>query len=273
VLDLVAYFRGLPILDKWKGQLANPRTIKALIRHLHRPIWNPSTLPAGSGVVPIAWNGQFYFQSCLTDERLSKSDDWGNLPDDLSTLDRDGGLFPGKIDNGCPGSEPGSPTKRRRSGDDDGGDAANLARRQVCTPGSGGPGGGTPARVTYQPGSPSPTCASSSGCGGKLCTGYLATYPRFKEVSQAFPADTFRITDMSQVPGVEEIYYVPSDLGASPGVLNIYSLPYFVKFLVSVVFIAVIILAGLAVSLPFPGIVVNLERETGSLKSMSSYVN
>ncbi|KAH6651945.1 peptidase S8/S53 domain-containing protein [Truncatella angustata] len=56
VAGLAAYFRGLPLLPKWACQLTNPRTVKALIRHFHKPLWTLEDIEDREDweIVPVA---------------------------------------------------------------------------------------------------------------------------------------------------------------------------------------------------------------------------
>lgn len=146
VSGLIAYYRGLPLSEPWKSQLQNPRTVKALITHFHRRlvINDPSMVPYWYGegdIKPIIWNAQVFDHSCLLDRPFDGDTICGDvLPAHLGTLSPSGG--------------------ESVQGNGDGSD---------YPPGQMPPGGQMGQTITYQPGTPSPTCTTECG---KLCMCY-----------------------------------------------------------------------------------------------------
>ena len=139
VSGLVAYFRGLPLQTNWATQLRNPRTVKALITHFHRhlDINDPGVKPNAQelqDIKPFIWNAQVFHRSCLLDRPFQGDEVCGDaLPADLGTLSPDGG----------------EPVQGNGNGN-----------------GHGSSGWRT---ITYQAGTPSPTCTTKCDT---LCTGY-----------------------------------------------------------------------------------------------------
>lgn len=121
--------------------------MKALISHFQRRlvIEDPSIIPSIDGLndrKPVIWNGQGFDKSCLLDRPFANDAICGDvLPDDLNTLSPSG-------DESIAGNGDGSDYP---DGQDD------------------GPLGTT---ITYQAGTPSPTCTTNCGT---LCTGYYCT--------------------------------------------------------------------------------------------------
>lgn len=172
VAGLVAYYRGLPLREPWKTQLQKPSIVKALITHFHRRLdINDRRLPPDplglQDVKPVVWNAQVFTNSCLIHERPWIDDNHlfcgDPLPDDLGTLSPNGG-------------EP----VQGNGGDINGGQT-----------------------ITYQSGTPSPTCTTNCGT---LCTGYYCepnptgTPPDFTDPINSSPAVTRRPTDLPELP-------------------------------------------------------------------------
>ena len=125
----------------WKAQLESPANVKKLIIHFHRrlTINDPSVPPDKYGlqdIKPFIWNGQVMLKSCLIDRPFAGDSVCGDIPDDLNNWNPQG----------------------------------------VSVQGNGpGAGGNLGPSITYQPGTPSPTCQKSCGT---LCTGfYCAANP------------------------------------------------------------------------------------------------
>jgi hypothetical protein len=164
VAGLAAYYRSVP--SPWQQQLASPARVKKLIRKFHRrfnvnlprdPKANDPTKKR-----PIIWNGQYKDRSCLRDYTVDGArTEWSrkNCPD--IDLDLDNQADDGETVALCRSS-------------------SSRARRQVggsCPLLPGAPGdSGEAHTVSFTSGpAPSPTCASGSGCGGKVCTGFFCT--------------------------------------------------------------------------------------------------
>ncbi|OBT61060.1 hypothetical protein VE03_09163 [Pseudogymnoascus sp. 23342-1-I1] len=161
VAGLAAYYRSLP--SPWKTQLTSPARVKKLIRLFHRRFQVRQQVP-DEEKKPVIWNGQVGDHSCLSDystrstwdtERVCPEIDptLDNQPDNGQTVEPCGvttsgsGLLAARQDSG--GSCPLFP--------DDGSD--------------GGDGGGH--TISFTSGAqPSPTCASGTGCGGVICSGF-----------------------------------------------------------------------------------------------------
>ncbi|KAK4135979.1 subtilisin-like protein [Trichocladium antarcticum] len=146
VAGLVAYFRALP---GFGSQLDDPARVKMLVKKMRRTVQilkKPHSRPNK----PVIWNGQLSDDvTCIT---------LGDTPPGCPKID---------IDDETPLDDLVCAT------------ANGLAVRQIggscpIDPGNGGGGGGQPSQgptkiITYNSGTPSPTC--TSGC-GKLCTDY-----------------------------------------------------------------------------------------------------
>ncbi|KAK7710225.1 Glucan endo-1,3-alpha-glucosidase agn1 [Diaporthe eres] len=142
VAGLIAYWRG--VNSGWDEAFKNARALPKLARVFQRPLNIPST--ASGDRQPFVWNGQDKGESCLTNGMLA--DDNGNplCPEELRVCSN------------------GDDKRKRQScdlgdGDDD----------EEGSGSSGGDSGLRPSPITWQPGTPSPTC--SSNC-GSLCSGY-----------------------------------------------------------------------------------------------------
>lgn len=142
VAGLIAYWRGVD--SGWAESFENARALPKLARVFQRPLNIPKTDSIDR--TPFVWNGQDKGESCLTNEMLA--DDNGKLlcPEELRRCSN------------------GDDKRKRRScdlgdGDDD----------EEGSGSSGGDSGLRPSPITWQPGTPSPTC--SSNC-GSLCSGY-----------------------------------------------------------------------------------------------------
>lgn len=145
VSGLIAYFRGVTSASAspWAGFFEQASKMTILVGGLQRGLSIGTT--SEDDIQYFAWNGQLKDKSCFTNGMLTDAD--GNF------------LCPEAL--------------RRCS---DGGD---KRKRQSCTfpdpddnDGSGSSGGDSglrPSPITWQPGTPSPTC--SSNC-GSLCSGY-----------------------------------------------------------------------------------------------------
>lgn len=167
VAGLAAYYRS--VSSPWKQQLTSPAHVKKLIRKFHRRFnVNP---PKEHGANdrkkqrPIIWNGQYKDRSCLKDYAVNVvRTDWSkkNCPD--IELDLNNQSDNGETVRPCTGPSP-------RARQADGGSCPLLPD----APSSGGDGGEA-YTVSFTSGpAPSPTCASGSGCGGKVCTGFFCT--------------------------------------------------------------------------------------------------
>ncbi|KAI1771426.1 pectin lyase-like protein [Hypoxylon cercidicola] len=160
VAALAAYLRSLP--SAWSTQLQNPANVKKMIRLLHRrfALRNPSTRwPDPSLRKPVIWNGQVGDKNCLIDYATKATWDTDNAcPDidqDLSQEQNDGQTV-----QPCAQGAEGNPLVSPRQ---DGGESCPYI------PGDSGDG----QTISYTRGSgASPTCASGTGCGGRLCTGF-----------------------------------------------------------------------------------------------------
>ncbi|KAK1963446.1 pectin lyase-like protein, partial [Colletotrichum sublineola] len=173
VAGLAAYLRSLP--TKWQTQLEEPRNVKKMIRLLHRrfAVKNPQYgWPLDrSRLKPIIWNGQVGDKNCLIDYDTKSEWDTDNAcPDINADLDQE-------QSDGEPTDDCTSPNPREQS------PGLAIERRQnggscpivpgAGNGGSGGGGSGGGQTVTFTSGAePKPTCASGTGCGGQLCTGY-----------------------------------------------------------------------------------------------------
>lgn len=148
--------------------------MKKMIRLLHRrfAVKDPQFGWAldRSRMKPIIWNGQVGDKNCLIDyDTKSEWDTEGACPDINADLDKE--QNDGETTDDCA-----SPNPRQGSSN------SGVERRQnggscPLVPGTGnggsGGGGGGGQTVTFTSGaSPKPTCASGTGCGGQLCTGY-----------------------------------------------------------------------------------------------------
>ncbi|XXG95201.1 hypothetical protein Hte_001461 [Hypoxylon texense] len=160
VAALAAYLRSLP--SAWSTQLENPANVKKLIKLLHRrfALKNPSTrFPDPSLRKPVIWNGQVGDKNCLID--YATKADWdkdGACPEidqDLSQEQNDGQTV-----QPCTPGTGGNPRIGSRQAD---GESCPYL------PGDSGDG----QTISFTKGSgASPTCASGTGCGGHLCTGF-----------------------------------------------------------------------------------------------------
>ncbi|KDN67309.1 putative 1,3-beta glucanase [Colletotrichum sublineola] len=162
VAALAAYLRSLP--SPWKTQLQEPRHVKKMIRLLHRrfTLRYPSSVPNPSLRKPIIWNGQVGDKNCLVDyDTRSQWDTDNACPEIDKDLDKEMGQ--GETVEPCGA---GIGENSRIAARQDGGFCPVL-------PGNGGWGDGGGQTVSFTSGSqPSPTCASGTGCGGHVCTGY-----------------------------------------------------------------------------------------------------
>lgn len=186
--------------SKWQTQLQEPANVKKLIRVLHRrfAVKNPINYPEdNSKRKPVIWNGQVGSKSCLIDYDTKSTWDTGGrcptIPDDLSTLPNDPGetvatcanpvlIIPKhKRQAGAPGSCPASPS------------------------GGGGDSSGQTISITTGA-TANPTCASGTGCGGKLCTGYFCNPsptgvpPGFQDPKDPSASNTVSSTTITDKP-------------------------------------------------------------------------
>ncbi|EGC48290.1 LysM domain-containing protein [Histoplasma capsulatum var. duboisii H88] len=156
VSSLIGYYKS--IQSPWKDQLRDPANVKKMIKIFHRRIEVDGKQFEWTGAKPIIWNGQMSTRSCLAD--YDTIDEW-----DLSKR--------------CPRIK------------------ANLAEEanegetlEPCQPGTGNPlkqldgsycprmpgAGSHTVSFTSKAGvKPTPTCASGTGCGGHLCTGFFCS--------------------------------------------------------------------------------------------------
>lgn len=145
VAGLIAYWRGME--SNWAPAFTSATAMPKLARDFMRRLGSRSTAEDDPRQL-FAWNGQVKDKSCLTNGMLA--DDDGNLlcPESLQVCD--------------------DSDKRKRQScalpDPDDGDDYDAGSGS-----SGSDSGLRPSPITWQPGTPSPTC--SSNC-GSLCSGY-----------------------------------------------------------------------------------------------------
>jgi hypothetical protein len=138
-----------------------------MIRILHRRFAqkNPRPLSDPAERKPVIWNGQVGDYNCLIDYNTrSEWDKDKSCPDIKDDLDQQSDDDAETVEDCKPGGQTNPVNKniQRRAG---GGSCP-----YVPGDGSGG-GGGQIISFTSGP-SAKPTCASGTGCGGRLCTGF-----------------------------------------------------------------------------------------------------
>ncbi|EEH35016.2 glucan 1,3-beta-glucosidase [Paracoccidioides lutzii Pb01] len=161
VSGLIGYFRSLP--SPWVNQLKDPGSVKKMIKIFHRRIVVSNEPLNVHKMKPIIWNGQVGEYSCLSDYRtVEQWDPRGYCPRiklDLHEETNDGETVapcrydPVVLDNSL-----------KRS---DGSYCPRLPKT--------GPSGHTVSFTSNGRVKPSPTCASGTGCGGRLCTGFFCS--------------------------------------------------------------------------------------------------
>ncbi|EER40925.1 exo-beta-1,3-glucanase [Histoplasma capsulatum H143] len=158
VAGLVAYFRSLS--SPWKDQLKKPANVKKMIQLFHRRFTVHSPVAPNDPNLrkPVIWNGQVKTHSCLSDYNTIDEWDTGrSCPKIKEKLDDETGK--GETVEPCSLGNPFTQV--------DGGSCPFFP--------NDGPGGHT-VSFTGRPGAkPSPTCASGTGCGGHLCTGFFCS--------------------------------------------------------------------------------------------------
>jgi hypothetical protein len=164
---LVAYLRAVP--STWQTQLVEPVNIIKLVELLHRRFYvqNPGKYYDASTWKPVIWNGQVGDKNCLTDYATAKGDTGWDKNGDCPTTDIGTTPETGIQPVGTCVAPPAAPVPRGlKARQDSGGGSCPLNPN----------GGGGDLTVTYSKGPmPTPTCASGTGCGGVLCTGYYCS--------------------------------------------------------------------------------------------------
>ncbi|ODH20229.1 hypothetical protein ACO22_05936 [Paracoccidioides brasiliensis] len=161
VSGLIGYFRSLP--SPWVNQLKDPGSVKKMIKLFHRRIVVSNEPINVHKMKPIIWNGQFGEYSCLSDYRtVEQWDPRGYCPKiklDLHEETNDGEtVAPCRYDSVVLDNS----LKRF-----DGSYCPRLPKT--------GPSGHTVSFTSNGRVKPSPTCASGTGCGGRLCTGFFCS--------------------------------------------------------------------------------------------------
>ncbi|KAG5298761.1 beta-1,3-glucanase [Histoplasma capsulatum G186AR] len=165
VSGLVGYFRSLP--SPWVDQLKKPASVKKMIKIFHRRI----TVMDGTVVEPtdvqkmkpIIWNGQWGDYSCLSDYKTVDTwDPLGICP--RIKLDLSEETNEGETVAPCDDDFTLFDNSQKRL---DGTYCPRLPRAD--------PGSHTVSFTSKGGVKPAPTCASGTGCGGHLCTGFFCS--------------------------------------------------------------------------------------------------
>ncbi|KAK7738406.1 Glucan endo-1,3-alpha-glucosidase agn1 [Cytospora paraplurivora] len=156
VAGLVAYLRGLD--SGWAETLESPAGVRKMLKFLQRKLTIDDSGVVYSGtrtegdVVPFIWNGQILTESCLLNGLLTDADGNPLCPNQLRV---------------CATND----KRKKRSTctlpDDDAGDDSSSS--SSSSSGSSTDNGLQPSPITWQHGTPSPTCTTSCG---QLCSGY-----------------------------------------------------------------------------------------------------
>ncbi|QSS62360.1 glucan 1,3-beta-glucosidase precursor [Histoplasma capsulatum] len=158
VSGLIAYYRS--IQSPWQDQLKDPANVKKMIKIFHRRIEVYGKQIDMTRAKPIIWNGQVDTRSCLADyDTIDEWDQGRRCPRIREKLEDE--TNEGETVEPCqPGT--GNPLKEL--------DGSYCPRM----PGAGA--GGHTVSFTSKAGvKPTPTCASGTGCGGHLCTGFFCS--------------------------------------------------------------------------------------------------
>ncbi|PGG96344.1 hypothetical protein GX51_07874 [Blastomyces parvus] len=161
VSGLVGYFRSLP--SPWTAQLLNPASVKKMIKIFHRRFVVLGESIEDMKMKPVIWNGQFGDYSCLADyDTIEKWDPEKHCP----RINRRLAEEPNEGETVAPCSfDPGlfdNPQEQL-----DGTYCPRLPRTD--------PNGHTVSFTSKAGVKPTPTCASGTGCGGHLCTGFFCS--------------------------------------------------------------------------------------------------
>ncbi|KAK1974041.1 pectate lyase superfamily protein-domain-containing protein [Colletotrichum cereale] len=174
VAGLAAYYRSLP--SPWQTQLTAPSRVNKLVRLFHRRFAvnrqrNPGAIDPNQPALrkPVIWNGQVGQNSCLRDYDDRNAWGGGNVcPQIDQNLDNEASN--GQTVEPCGAGNGGNPRLPLMARQNGGGSCPLVPGG----PGNGDNGGGGSGHtISFTSGTqPSPTCASGSGCGGVICSGF-----------------------------------------------------------------------------------------------------
>ncbi|KFX87604.1 hypothetical protein V490_08138, partial [Pseudogymnoascus sp. VKM F-3557] len=159
VAGLAAYYRSLP--SPWEAQLTSPARVKKLIRLFHRRFQVSREPVPDAEKKPVIWNGQVGQKSCLSDYNTRGTWDTEHVCPEIN-VNLDNQPDNGQTVEPCGATRSGLAARQDSGGScplfpDDGGDGTDS-------------GGHT---ISFTSGAQaSPTCASGSGCGGVICSGF-----------------------------------------------------------------------------------------------------
>ncbi|EER43715.1 exo-beta-1,3-glucanase [Histoplasma capsulatum H143] len=161
VSGLVGYYRSLP--SPWSSQLQDPGSVKKMIKIFHRRIVVEGEPMVDQKMKPIIWNGQVGDYSCISDyDTIEQWDPHGNCPRIKPVLADE--TNEGETVEPCR-YDPGFLDNSQKQFD--GTYCPRLPRAD--------PGSHTVSFTSKGGVKPAPTCASGTGCGGHLCTGFFCS--------------------------------------------------------------------------------------------------
>ncbi|OAT07954.1 hypothetical protein BDBG_16924 [Blastomyces gilchristii SLH14081] len=158
VSGLVGYYRSLP--SPWEAQLQSPANVKKMIKIFHRRFAVQGEPVNFAMMKPTIWNAQVGARSCLSDYHEIPQWDVNRVCPQIE-LDLENDFNEGET------VEPCGPVISNSLQKLAGSYCPNI-------PGAGS-GGHTVSFTSNGGAKPSPTCASGTGCGGHLCTGFFCS--------------------------------------------------------------------------------------------------